>query len=276
MSDWKQTELAAPRIGPVGWALVLGRGVVLGVLTYLGLCLLLLLRLVERPLFGMARPWTPHITQFVCRSAFPILGIGLTVRGRPMTQHGAIVANHSSWLDIFTLNAAQRVYFVSKSEVAGWAAIGWLARATGTVFIARKGTEAKAQQEVFEQRLRAGHKLLFFPEGTSTDAVRVLPFKSTLFAAFYSHGLDQILHIQPVTVMYHAPQGADPRYYGWWGEMEFAGHLLKTLATRRQGRVEVIFHPEVPVDAFADRKALAAHCERVIRASHVLAVNDGG
>ena len=276
MSDWKQTELAAPRIGPVGWALVLGRGVVLGGLTYLGLCLLLLLRLVERPLFGMARPWTPHITQFVCRAAFPILGIGLTVRGRPMTQHGAIVANHSSWLDIFTLNAAQRVYFVSKSEVAGWAAIGWLARATGTVFIARKGTEAKAQQEVFEQRLRAGHKLLFFPEGTSTDAVRVLPFKSTLFAAFYSHGLDQILHIQPVTVMYHAPQGADPRYYGWWGEMEFAGHLLKTLATRRQGRVEVIFHPEVPVDAFADRKTLAAHCERVIRASHVLAVNDGG
>jgi 1-acyl-sn-glycerol-3-phosphate acyltransferase len=182
------------------------------------------------------------------------------------------VANHSSWLDIFTLNAAQRVYFVSKAEVAGWAAIGWLARATGTVFIARKGTEAKAQQEVFEARLRVGHRLLFFPEGTSTDAIRVLPFKSTLFAAFYSHGLDRVLHIQPVTVMYHAPQGADPRYYGWWGQMAFAGHLLKTLATWRQGWVEVIFHPEVPVDAFADRKQLAAHCERVIRTSHTLAV----
>ena len=49
---------------------------------------------------------------------------------------------------------------------------------------------------------------MFFPEGTSTDAMRVLPFKSTLFAAFYTHGLDQILHIQPVTVVYHAPTGA--------------------------------------------------------------------
>ncbi len=271
MSDWKQDELAAPRIGPMGWVLVLGRGLVLGGLTYLGLCLLLVLRLVERPVFGMARPWTPHITQWVCRAAFPILGIRLKVRGNPMTEHGAIVANHSSWLDIFTLNAAQRVYFVAKSEVAGWAAIGWLARATGTVFIARKGSEAKAQQAVFEQRLRAGHRLLFFPEGTSTDAVRVLPFKSTLFAAFFSHGLDRILHIQPVTVMYHAPAGADPRYYGWWGEMEFAGHLLTTLATRRQGWVEVVFHPPVPVDAFADRKELAAHCERVIRTAHRLA-----
>ena len=67
-----------------------------------------------------------------------------------MTAPGAIVANHSSWLDIFALNAAQRVYFVAKSEVAGWPGIGWLARATGTVFIARKGTEAKKQQEIFE------------------------------------------------------------------------------------------------------------------------------
>ncbi len=275
MSDWKDEDLVTVPFGVVGWALVLGRGLVLGGLVYFCLVLLLLVRLIERPLYGVARPWTPFITQFVCRSAFPILGIGFRQSGTPMVHRGAIVANHSSWLDIFTLNAAQRIYFVSKAEVAGWAAIGWLARATGTVFIARKGTEAKAQQAVFEDRLRAGHRLLFFPEGTSTDAIRVLPFKSTLFAAFYTHGLDHIMHIQPVTVIYHAPAGEDPRYYGWWGEMEFAGHLLKTLATRRQGSVEVIFHPEVAVDAFADRKALAAHCERVIRAAHVQAAADG-
>jgi 1-acyl-sn-glycerol-3-phosphate acyltransferase len=29
----------------------------------------------------------------------------------------------------------------------------------------------------------------------------------------------------------------------------------------------------VPVDAFASRKELAAHCERVIRTSHPLAAN---
>ena len=256
----------------MGWLRVVWRGAVLGGLTYLGLVLLLVVRLVERPLFGLARPWTPHITQAVCRAAFPVLGIGYSQRGQPMVRRGAIVANHSSWLDIFALNAAQRIYFVAKAEVEFWAAIGWLARATGTVFIARKGSEAKAQQALFEQRLRAGHRLLFFPEGTSTDAIRVLPFKSSLFAAFYSHGLDHIMHIQPVTVIYHAPPGADPRYYGWWGEMSFSGHLLAVLASRQQGRVEVIFHPPVAVDAFADRKALAAYCEQVIRSAHVLAV----
>ena len=269
--DWRNASIRAPRRGAGGWLRVVVRGLVLGLLTYGCLALLLLVRLVERPFFGEARPVTPFITQFVCRAAFVILGLPLTVRGRPMRQKGAVVANHSSWLDIFALNAVQRVYFVSKSEVAGWPGIGWLARATGTVFIARKGSEAKRQQALFEERLRMGHKLMFFPEGTSTDGLRVLPFKSTLFAAFYTHGLDRVLHVQPVTVVYHAPPGEDPRFYGWWGEMDFAPHLLITLAARRQGRVEVIFHPEVPVDAFPDRKQLAAHCERVIRTSHPLA-----
>jgi len=271
MSNWRDVPIRVAPPGPGGWLRVALRGTVLALITYGCLLLLLVLRLVERPLFGAARPLTPWITQFVCRSAFVVLGIGLTVRGRPMTRNGAVVANHSSWLDIFALNAAQRIYFVSKAEVAGWPFIGWLARATGTVFIARKGTEAKRQQELFEERLHLGHRLLFFPEGTSTDSLRVLPFKSTLFAAFYSTGLYRETHIQPVTVVYHAPRGADPRFYGWWGEMDFGPHLLLTLAAARQGRVEVIFHPEVPVDAFPDRKELARHCERVIRAAHPLA-----
>ncbi len=148
---------------------------------------------------------------------------------------GAIVANHSSWLDIFVLNAAQTVYFVAKAEGRGGgpASAGLPAR-HGTVFIAAKGTEAKKQQEIFESRLQAGHRLLFFPEGTSTDAIRVLPFKSTLFQAFFSPALEHTMHIQPVTVIFHAPEGEDPRHYGWWGDMDFASHLLKTLATPRQ------------------------------------------
>ncbi len=276
MSDWKKDAVVVPRFGPGDRLRILWRGGALGGLVYIGLCALLLVRLVERPLFGMERRWSPHITQIVCRAAFAILRIGYIQVGKPMQNYGAIVSNHASWLDIFALNAGQRIYFVAKAEVEFWAAIGWLARATGTLFIARKGSEAKAQQALFEERLRAGHRLLFFPEGTSSDTVRVLPFKSSLFAAFYSHGLDRIMQIQPVTLVYHAPAGQDPRYYGWWGDMEFAPHLLRVLACRRQGRVEVIYHPEVPVDAFPDRKQLAAYCERVIRTAHVLAVAEDG
>ncbi len=271
MSGWNEAPAPPVRRTAFGWLRGTLRGLAMAGVTFGGLAVLLLLRLAEAPLHGRDRPWTPGITRAVCRTNLRILGLDWSMTGSPMDGRGAVVANHSSWLDIFTLNAGQRIYFVSKAEVAGWPLIGWLARATGTVFIARKGSEARAQQALFEDRLRAGHRLLFFPEGTSTDARRVLQFKSTLFQAFFTHGLDRVLQIQPVTVVYHAPEGEDPRFYGWWGTMEFAPHLWQMLTAPRHGRVEVICHPPVPVDAFPGRKELAQYCERVIRAAHPLA-----
>jgi 1-acyl-sn-glycerol-3-phosphate acyltransferase len=187
-------------------------------------------------------------------------------RGELMRHRGAVVANHSSWLDIFALNARKRIYFVSKAEVAKWPGIGWLARATGTVFIERNPKKAQEQKDVFEGRLKAGHKLLFFPEGTSTDGLRVLPFKSTLFAAFFGPELRDFMHVQPVSVIFHAPKGHPDRFYGWWGDMEFGPHLLKTLGARRQGSVEVIYHKPLKVSDFTSRKALAQVSENAVRA----------
>lgn len=268
MSGWSEAaEPVHPPITAAGWARVALRGLVLGAVTFGGLAVLLLVRLVERPICGTGRPVTPFITQFVCKTAFVILGMGHSVRGSQMRQKGAVVANHASWLDIFALNATKRVYFVSKSEVAGWPGIGWLARATGTVFINRRANEAAAQRTIFEDRLKVGHKLLFFPEGTSTDGRRVLPFKSTLFAAFFAQNLKSFLWVQPVTVIYRAPQGEDPRFYGWWADMEFGPHFLHTLAARRQGSVEIVYHAPVKVADFENRKALALWCENTVRSA---------
>ena len=266
MSTWdSETEPPHHRVSAVGALYGLLRAVPLALLVFGGLLLLLALRLIERPLHGMARPWTPYITQTVCRGALMILGIRFTSQGTPMTQPGAVVANHSSWLDIFSLNARKRVYFVSKSQVANWPGIGWLARATGTVFIDRDPKQARAQKTLFEARLLAGHKLLFFPEGTSTDGLRVLPFKSTLFAAFFTPELRDVLWVQPVTVSYRAADGEDPRQYGWWGEMDFAPHLLQTLTATKQGSITVSYHPPLSVADFADRKAMAGACEQAVR-----------
>jgi 1-acyl-sn-glycerol-3-phosphate acyltransferase len=264
---WGMDEppLEDKKIGPLGYLWLVLRGILVGGVTYGCLLVLLVVRLVEWPLFGLRRPVTPWITQAVCRFAFFGMGMPVTVHGTPMTHRGAIVSNHLSWLDIFALNARQNVYFVAKSEVAKWPGIGWLARATGTVFIARKSAEAAAQKVVFEDRLRAGHRLVFFPEGTSSDGLRVLPFKSALFAAFFVPEMRDILHIQPVSLVYHAPPNAERRFYGWWAEMEFLPHMLRVLAQSPQGRVEIVFHPELRVADYADRKALAKACETLVR-----------
>lgn len=230
-----------------------------------GLLFSLSLRLVERPLYGQARPWTSGVTLWFFRGCLRVIGIRHRVTGRPMATPGAVVANHASWLDIFVLNAAKRIFFVSKAEVARWPGIGALARMVGTVFIERDPRQARGQTDLLRGRLHLGHKLLFFPEGTSTDNQRVLPFRSTLFQSFFDPKLRDQVFIQPVTLVYEAPEGADPRFYSWWGDMAFGSHFLAVLAMRRQGRVRVIFHPAVRLTDFPDRKALARHLETVVR-----------
>ena len=266
---WDSADHPTPvSVGPLGWVLMLLRGVLLATVVLVGLVILLAIRLIERPLYGQGRPVTPHITQIVCKTAFWIMGLRRAVIGTPMRHRGAVVANHTSWLDIFSLNAAQRIYFVSKSEVASWPGIGWLAKATGTLFIERNPKHARKQTEVFQQRLLDNHRLLFFPEGTSTDGQQVLPFKTTLFQSFFAPELRDVIWVQPVTVIYTAPNGTDPRFYGWWGDMSFGGHLLRTLASLRQGQVTTIYHTPLAVADFENRKALAQACEAQVRAAH--------
>ena len=93
-TTWQSED--EPALDPItfaGWVRVVWRGVTLGTVVFACLALLLLVRLVERPIHGLNRPWTPFITQFVCRAAFVILGIKGTTRGRFMRHSGAVVTN---------------------------------------------------------------------------------------------------------------------------------------------------------------------------------------
>ncbi|MCY4301790.1 MAG: lysophospholipid acyltransferase family protein [Aestuariivita sp.] len=255
------------------WLRVARRGGLLIVLIGFCFVLLLLLRLFEKPMFGVVRPVTPRITQFVCRSSLHILGLGFRENGTARHDSAALLSNHISWMDILSLNAGNQIYFVSKREVSKWFGIGWLARATGTIFIERHPQKSLEHAKVLEARLRAGHTLLFFPEGTSTDGLRILPFKTTLFEPFFSSDLRTDIHIQPVTLFYHAPAGASLDFYGWWGTAGFGGHLLKILAVHPQGSVDVTYLKPVRVSDFADRKVLARHLEDEIRGEHQRYVN---
>lgn len=72
--------------------------------------------------------------------------------------------------------------------------------------------------------------------------------------------------VQPVSIRYHAPPGHDPRLYGWWGDMEFGPHLLRTLATAPQGSVTIHFNNPLQVSDYKTRKELAKVSETAVRA----------
>jgi 1-acyl-sn-glycerol-3-phosphate acyltransferase len=218
------------------------------------------------------RRQSQQLVRLACRGCLWAAGLKLSVEGEPMHRAGAIVSNHVSWLDIFVLNAVHRVFFVAKSEVRNWPIIGLVARAVGTVFVRRSALDAASQVDTILERINQGDRLLFFPEGTSTDGQRVLPFKSTLFAAFFDDDLKDALWVQPVTLNYRAPEGRDPRFYAWWGDTGFAEHLVAILAHTETGAVKAVFHPPMKVSDFPDRKVLAKRTEELVRSG--LSVQD--
>lgn len=258
------------RLGPLDWLVVAGRGLPVVGLILVGLAVLLPVRLVERATLGAhRRPVSTYVPHVVFRLALAVIGLGYRRHGRPMAGAGALVSNHVSWLDIFSIYAAAPVVFVSKAEVAAWPGIGPITRAGGTLYIRRDRTEAAAQSAAIAERLAAGQKLVVFPEGTSTDGLRILPFRTALFQAFLDPAVPRPFSVQPVTIRYVAPPNADPRVYAWWGDMDFATGLAQTLSRRPQGRVEVTLHPPIAVTPEMDRKRLAQLCEQAVRSAVV-------
>jgi len=199
--------------------------------------------------------------------------LGITIK-----QHGAVssarptlfVANHTSYLDIEILGAAIPGSFVGKADVDGWPLFGWLARLQRTVFIDRKRRSVTRQRDALSTRLQSGDRLILFPEGTSGDGLRLLPFKSALFAAVTEAAAGRNITIQPVSVAYvrldGMPLGRSYRpLFAWYGDMQLAPHLWTMLGIGRLG-VSVTFHPAVSAVDFASRKALAEHCAAAISA----------
>lgn len=208
-----------------------------------------------------------------------LCGFSVRVHG-PVPPPGTTlyVSNHSSYLDIIILGSVIEGHFVAKAEVAGWPGFGFLARIARTVFVARKRGGTLAERNALVDRLKAGDSLILFPEGTSNDGNRVLPFKSSLFAVAELPGADgRPLPVQPLSIAYTRldgmPLGRALRpYFAWYGDMTMGGHLLRALGLGRTG-VDVVFHPAVTLADFSDRKALSNHCHDLVAGGVSAALN---
>jgi lyso-ornithine lipid O-acyltransferase len=234
---------------------------------YLGLTLSLIG--VQALLLAVKSPLAAEFPRLYHRICCRILGFRIVAKGTPSGRRPTLfVANHVSYTDITILGALIRGSFVAKSEVARWPLFGVLAKLQRTVFIERQARGTAAQRSAIASRLAAGDALILFPEGTSGDGSRVLPFKSALFGAAESAAGAAPIIVQPVSIAYvrlnGVPMGRLYRpFFAWYGDMEMAPHLW-TLLGFGIVTVSVEFHEPVAASAFPSRKALAAHCRSVI------------
>jgi 1-acyl-sn-glycerol-3-phosphate acyltransferase len=191
-----------------------------------------------------------------------LLGLRVRVIGTAANLANArpvvFISNHSSWLDVPVLGGTLDACFVSKNEVGRWPLVGTVARLGRTVFISRQRHATGRERDLMRERLAAGDNLVLFPEGTTSDGSRVMPFRSAFFAI--AEGEDPPL-IQPVSVVYDRlgglPTGRASRpVFAWYGDMDMATHFWR-FAQHRGLRVSVLLHPPVDPARFASRKALS-------------------
>jgi 1-acyl-sn-glycerol-3-phosphate acyltransferase len=245
------------------------------VLAYAAIILALLpVLLVAR---ATSRRLAERVPQLCHRLSCRALGFKIERRGRVSRAHPTLfVGNHSSYLDIIIYGALISGSFVAKSEVAGWPVFGWLAYLQRTVYVDRRRRSTQTQRDGIARRLERGDNLVLFPEGTSNDGNRVLPFRSALFSVAEPgavklkgpEGAARSLTVQPVSIAYTRLNGFPIGHalrpcFAWYGDMSMAGHLWRALSL---GRVTVVveFHRPVTIEEFGSRKALAEHCHQVV------------
>jgi 1-acyl-sn-glycerol-3-phosphate acyltransferase len=205
---------------------------------------------------------------FFWRSIARALGLRVRCIGTqvlPGARPVIYVCNHSSWADIPAVGGIIKACFVSKDDVAGWPIVGTVARLGRTVFVTRNRTGTLRERDEMQKKLTAGDALILFPEGTSSDGSRVLPFRSSFFAAAYG---DAKPIIQPVSVVYDRLAGlpvshANRAVFAWYGDMELAPHVWQ-VAQWQGKRVTLLFHPPVDPMDFPDRKALSQATWQVV------------
>jgi len=200
------------------------------------------------------------------RRVCKLLGLQISIVGKPATTTTLYVSNHVSWMDIPLLASIIDPHFLSKAEVRSWPIIGWVGEKAGTLFI-KRGSRSAAESAHHEmvQSLNAnetnatGHSVLFFPEGTTSNGLDILRFRPRLFAT----AITTQTPLQPIVLYYsNTEHGINPKV-PFVGKQSLMSNIWDLLGERK---INVTVHFLTKIDsATRNHKELAELSEKRTR-----------
>lgn len=207
--------------------------------------------------------------QVYWRGVARILGLRMKVQGDVTALRPVLfVANHCTWLDIIVLGAVLPGCFVAKGDIAHWPFISLVAKLGRTVFVSRSKGTLERERGAMLGRLAAGDNIILFPEGTTSDGTRILPFQSSFLVIASAPAKPAI---QPVTLVYDELDGLpvqrrDRPDISWYGDMDMASHYPR-IGRRQSIGVTIVIDQTIPAGSYANRKILAAVLEARLAAN---------
>lgn len=190
-----------------------------------------------------------QVREFAGPEAAPLSSL----RGRHGPGDGRLLlVNHISWLDIFAIDSLAPASFAAKAEIASWPLAGTLVGRAGTVFIERgKRHAVHGVIRHMGDKLAAGLRAAVFPEGTTSDGRRLLPFHGNLVQSALNTGSPMI----PVGLRYLDPDGEPSHAAMFVGDTTFMQSLWKITGHPRL-IIEVHALPSIPPDGLTRQEAV--------------------
>ena len=191
-----------------------------------------------------------------------IFGVNINVLRKsqlPKTgENRLIVCNHMSYLDVIIIQSVMPSVFVTSVEVQRTPILGILCEMAGCLFVERRNRDNIANEiDEISMVLKDGMNVVIFPEGTSSNGERILPFKVSMMDTALLGGA----HILPICLKYTAIDG---RKFGpenrdrvaYYGDMDFGSHFKKFLGLKSIfSEIEILDLVEVKEEE--NRKTLA-------------------
>jgi 1-acyl-sn-glycerol-3-phosphate acyltransferase len=215
------------------------------------------------------RDFATRNTSFFSGLMLTLLGVRVQVKHRERlhTDDKArlIIANHVSYVDALVIASLLPSVFITSIELKNTAVLGVLARFAGSLYVERrKASGLKREIETIAGVLGQGFSIVLFPEGTTSNGDRVMPFKNSLFDTAVVTRVD----ILPICLRYTrvndeplSPQNRDAVFY--YGGTTFFAHLPKLLL-KKSVDVEVLPLKTIKGHAESSRKDLASMAHREI------------
>jgi 1-acyl-sn-glycerol-3-phosphate acyltransferase len=213
------------------------------------------------PLLAVPLPGRSHVQRAYCRAMLRALGVRITVSGGPIRNLRGVlvVSGHVSWIDIFSIGAVLPGSFVAKAELISWPALGVLARLMKVIPIERDSLRRlPVVVAAVAARLRAGHTVVAFPEGTTWCGLAHGHFRPAMFQA----AIDAGRPVQPLRLTYRHRDGSTSTVPAYIGDDTLWTSICRLIVARRTVAHLHVASLQLPGD---DRRALAVRCESAIR-----------
>jgi len=222
---------------------------------------LAVLMLSATPILAIPMPGRSHIQRGYCRMMLRCLGVRITVSGGPIRNLRGVlvVSGHVSWVDIFAIGAVLPGSFVARADLIDWPALGVLARLMKVIPIDR--TSLRRLPDVVSAvagRLRAGHTVVAFPEGTTWCGLAYGQFRPAMFQAAVDAGRP----VQPLRLTYHHRDGSPSTIPAYIGDVTLLASIRRLVTARRTVVHVQVQSLQLPGE---DRRDLTARCEAAVR-----------